>query len=37
MTKAGGTIGYIAPEILFRNLGKPSHKSDQFIALECCY
>ncbi|KAL7240400.1 hypothetical protein ACSBR2_006117 [Camellia fascicularis] len=30
MTKAGGTIGYIAPEILFRNLGKPSHKSDVY-------
>ncbi|CAL5338818.1 unnamed protein product [Camellia sinensis] len=30
MTKAGGTIGYIAPEILFRNLGKPSHKSDHY-------
>lgn len=30
MTGARGTIGYIAPEIFMRNLGKPSHKSDVY-------
>ncbi|KAK6797782.1 hypothetical protein RDI58_005484 [Solanum bulbocastanum] len=28
MTAARGTIGYIAPEVLSRNFGKVSHKSD---------
>ncbi|KAK2635210.1 hypothetical protein Ddye_030002 [Dipteronia dyeriana] len=30
MTGAGGTIGYIAPEIFLRHLGNPSHKSDVY-------
>lgn len=30
MTGARGTVGYIAPEIFMRNLGKPSHKSDVY-------
>ena len=30
MTKARGTIGYIAPEIFMRNMGNPSHKSDVY-------
>ncbi|GLU04716.1 hypothetical protein SLE2022_218510 [Rubroshorea leprosula] len=30
MTGARGTIGYIAPEIFMRNLGKPSRKSDVY-------
>ncbi|CAL5399711.1 unnamed protein product [Camellia sinensis] len=30
MTGTRGTIGYIAPEIFLRNLGKPSHKSDVY-------
>lgn len=30
MSGARGTIGYIAPEVFMRNLGKPSHKSDVY-------
>ncbi|XP_047259589.1 PR5-like receptor kinase [Capsicum annuum] len=30
MLGARGTIGYIAPEIVFRNLGGVSHKSDVY-------
>ncbi|KAG7019933.1 LEAF RUST 10 DISEASE-RESISTANCE LOCUS RECEPTOR-LIKE PROTEIN KINASE-like 2.3, partial [Cucurbita argyrosperma subsp. argyrosperma] len=30
MTCVKGTIGFIAPEIIFRNLGKVSHKSDVY-------
>ncbi|KAJ9140764.1 hypothetical protein P3X46_031370 [Hevea brasiliensis] len=30
MTCVRGTIGYIAPEIFMRKLGKPSHKSDVY-------
>ncbi|GLT91844.1 hypothetical protein SLE2022_097120 [Rubroshorea leprosula] len=30
MTVARGTIGYIAPEVYFRSIGKVSHKSDVY-------
>lgn len=30
MTGARGTVGYIAPEVFFRNLGGVSHKSDVY-------
>ncbi|GKV47342.1 hypothetical protein SLEP1_g54248 [Rubroshorea leprosula] len=30
MTNARGTIGYIAPEVFFRSIGRVSHKSDVY-------
>ncbi|CAA3032966.1 rust resistance kinase Lr10-like [Olea europaea subsp. europaea] len=30
MTSARGTMGYIAPEILYRNFGRASYKSDVY-------
>ena len=30
MTTAGGTIGYMAPELFYKNIGRISHKSDVY-------